>query len=89
MGALIRQVCEKSNRRNPRIRFKQLVGESIAEAWERYHLFVVDLPIAKIEDWDFTQGFYYGLSQDAKEHIDNITGGTFFLLKRLKLYFRR
>jgi hypothetical protein len=61
--------------------FKQLVGESIAEAWEHYHLFVVDLPVAGLEDWDFTQGFYYGLSQEAKEHIDNLVGGTFFLLK--------
>jgi hypothetical protein len=61
--------------------FKQLVGESIAEAWEHYHLFVVDLPLAGMEDWDFTQGFCYGLSQEAKEHIDNLVGGTFFLLK--------
>jgi hypothetical protein len=29
----------------------------------------------------FTQGFYYGLSQEAKEHTENLTGGTFFLLK--------
>jgi hypothetical protein len=34
-----------------------------------------------MEDWDFTQGFYYGLSQEANEHIDNLAGGTFFLLK--------
>jgi hypothetical protein len=34
-----------------------------------------------MEDWDFTQGFYYGLSQEAKEHIDNLARGTFFLLK--------
>jgi hypothetical protein len=61
--------------------FKQLVRESIAEAWERYHLFVVDPPVAGMEDWDFTQGFYYELSQEAKEHIDNFAGGTFFLLK--------
>jgi hypothetical protein len=60
--------------------FMQLVGESIAEAWERYHLFVADLPVARMEIWDFTQGFYYGLSQEAKEHIDNLAGGTFFLL---------
>jgi hypothetical protein len=78
---LIWQVHEKSNRRNPRMSFKQLVGESIAKAWERYHLYVADLPVAEMEDWDFTQGFYYGLSQEAKEHIDNLTGGTFFLLK--------
>jgi hypothetical protein len=50
LGALIRQVHEKSNRRNLRMSFKQLAGESIAEAWERYHLFVVDLPVAGMED---------------------------------------
>jgi hypothetical protein len=61
--------------------FRQLVGESIAETWERYHLFVADLLVVGMEDWDFTQGFYYGLSQEAKEHIDNLVGGTFFFLK--------
>jgi hypothetical protein len=74
-------VHEKSNHRNPRTSFKQLEGESIAEAWERYHLFVVDIPVTEMEDLDFTQGFYYGLSQEAKEQIDNLAGGTFFLLK--------
>jgi hypothetical protein len=39
---------------------------------------VTDLPVAGMEDWDFTQGFYYGLSQEAKEHIDNLAGGTFW-----------
>jgi hypothetical protein len=63
------------------MRFKQLAGESIVEAWECYHLFVADLLVAGMEDWDFTQGFYYGLYQEAKEHIDNLAGGTFFLLK--------
>jgi hypothetical protein len=61
--------------------FNQLTVESIAKAWEHYHLFVADLPVARMEDWDFTQGFYYGLSQEAKEYIDNLDGGTFFLLK--------
>jgi hypothetical protein len=81
LGALIRQVHEKSNHRNLRMSFKQLAGESIAEAWESYHFFVADLPVVGMKDWDFTQGFYYGLSQEAKEHIDNLAGGTFFLLK--------
>jgi hypothetical protein len=81
LGALIRQVHDKSNHRNPRMSFKQLAGESIVEAWERYHLFVADPPVAGMEDWDFSQGFYYGLSQEAKEYIDNFAGGTFFLLK--------
>jgi hypothetical protein len=53
LGVLIRQVHEKSNHRNLRMSFKQLAGESIAEAWESYHLFVVDLPVAEMEDWDF------------------------------------
>jgi hypothetical protein len=39
------------------------------------------LPVARVEDWNFTQGFYYGLSQEAKEHIDNLAWGTLFLLK--------
>jgi hypothetical protein len=81
LGALIRQVHEKSNNKNMRMSFKQLAGESIAKAWERYHLFVLDLPVARMEDWDLTQEFYYGLSQEAKEHIDNLSRGTFFLLK--------
>jgi hypothetical protein len=42
---------------------------------------MADLQVARIEDWFFTQGFYCGLSQEAKEHIDNLAGGTFFLLK--------
>jgi hypothetical protein len=50
LGALIQQVHEKSNHRNLRMSFKQLVSESIAEAWERYHLFVADLPVAGMED---------------------------------------
>jgi hypothetical protein len=61
--------------------FKQLAGESIAKAWGRYHLFVADLSVDGMEDWDFTQGFYSGLSQEAKKHIDNLAGGIFFLLK--------
>jgi hypothetical protein len=42
---------------------------------------MADLPVAGVEDWDFTQGFYCGLSQGAKEHNDNLARGTFFLLK--------
>jgi hypothetical protein len=30
--------------------FKQLAGKSIAKAWERYHLFMADLPVAGMED---------------------------------------
>jgi hypothetical protein len=41
---------------------------------------MTDLPTASMEGWVFTQGFYYGLSQEAKEHIDALVGGTFFML---------
>jgi hypothetical protein len=41
---------------------------------------MTNLSTASMEDWEFTQGFYYGLSQEAKEHIDTLAGGTFFLL---------
>jgi hypothetical protein len=80
MGSLIRQVSKKSNRIDPRMSFKHLVDETFAEAWERYHGLMIDLPTASIKDCEFTQGFYYGLSQEAKEHIDTIAGGTFFML---------
>jgi hypothetical protein len=32
-----------------------------------------------MEDWEFTHGFYCGLSQEAKEHIDTLAAGTFFM----------
>jgi hypothetical protein len=60
--------------------FKQLTDETFAEAWERYHGFMTDLPTTGMEDWEFTQGFYCGLSQEAKEQIDALVGGTFFML---------
>jgi hypothetical protein len=41
---------------------------------------MIDLPPAGMEDWKFTQGFYSGLSQEGKEHIDILAGGTFFML---------
>jgi hypothetical protein len=68
----------------PRMSFKQLASETLTEAWECYHGFMTGLPIASMEDWEFTQGFYYGLSQEAKEHIDALAGGTFFMLNTKK-----
>jgi hypothetical protein len=64
---------------DPRMRFKQLADETLVEAWERYHSFMIDLPTAGMEDEEFTQGFYCGLSQEAKEHIDALAGGIFFM----------
>jgi hypothetical protein len=67
-----------------RMSFKQLADETLIEAWERYHGFMTDLPTVGIEDWEFNQGFYCGLSQEAKEHIDALAGGTFFMLNAEK-----
>jgi hypothetical protein len=80
LGPLIQQVSKKSNRRDSRKSFKQLADENFSEAWERYHDLMTDLPTTGMEDWEFTQGFYYGLSQEAKEHIDTLARGTFFML---------
>jgi hypothetical protein len=62
--------------------FKQRADEAFTEAWKHYHGFMTDLPTASMEDWEFTQGFYYGLSQKAKEHIDALSGGIFFTQHR-------
>jgi hypothetical protein len=61
--------------------FNQLADETFAEACERYHCLMTYLPPTGMENWDFTQGFYYGLSQEAKEHVDNLARGTFFMLQ--------
>jgi hypothetical protein len=59
---LIRQVWKKSNQRDPRMNFNQLADETFAEAWERYYGLMTDLPTVGMEDWEFAQGFYCGLS---------------------------
>jgi hypothetical protein len=43
--------------------FKQLVDETLTEAWECYPGFMIDLLTASMEDCKFNQGFYCGLSQ--------------------------
>jgi hypothetical protein len=64
--------------------FKQLADETLTEAWERYHGFMTDLPTAGMEDWEFNPGFYCGLSQKAKEHLDALARGTFVMLNAEK-----
>jgi hypothetical protein len=66
---LIRQVNKKSNRRDLRMNFNQLMDKTFAEAWEHYHGLMTDLPTTGMEDWEFTQEFYCVLSKEAKEHI--------------------
>jgi hypothetical protein len=80
LGSLIRQVSKKSNRRDPRMSFMPLADETFAKSWEHYHGLMIGLPTTGIKDWEFTQGFYCGLSQEPKEHIDTLARGTFFML---------
>jgi hypothetical protein len=80
LGFLIQQVSKKSKRSDPRMSFKQLADETFAKAWGRYHGLMTDLPTVSMEDWEYTQGFYCGLSQEAKEQIDTLARGTFFML---------
>jgi hypothetical protein len=60
--------------------FNQLVNKTFIKAWEHYHGLMTDLLTTGMKDSEFTQGFYYGLSQEGKKHIDILTGGTFFKL---------
>jgi hypothetical protein len=62
----------------------------LAKAWGRYHGFMTDLATAGMEDWEYTQGFYYRLSQEAKENIDALAGGTSLMLniKKCELFLR-
>jgi hypothetical protein len=50
--------------------FQQLTDETFTEAWERYHGLKIDLPTIRMEDWEFTEGFYCGLSEEAKDHTE-------------------
>jgi hypothetical protein len=90
LGFLIRQVSKKGHRGDLRMCFEQLADETFTEAWERYHGSMIDLPTVGVKDWEFTSGFYYGLSQEDKEHIDALFGGTFFMLntKEVRALFR-
>jgi hypothetical protein len=44
-----------------------------------------------MEDWEFNQGFYCGLSQEANEHIDALARRTFFMLnvKKVRALFEK
>jgi hypothetical protein len=91
LGFLIRQVSKKGHRGDLRMCFEQLADETFTEAWERYHGSMIDLPTVGVKDWEFTSGFYYGLSQEDKEHIDALFGGTFFMLntKEVRALFEK
>jgi hypothetical protein len=69
---------------DPRMTFKNVANETLTEVWEHSQGFMMDLPTTGMEDWEFTQGFYCVLSQEAKEHIDALAGGIFFMVNAEK-----
>jgi hypothetical protein len=61
-------------------RFQQLTDETIAEAWERLQDYISACPHHSIEEWFIIQSIYHGFIRSAREHIDAISGGSFFAL---------
>jgi hypothetical protein len=45
---------------------------------------MTDFLTVGMEDWEFNHGFYCGLSQEYKEHIDALAGGNFIMLNAEK-----
>jgi hypothetical protein len=60
--------------------FKQLMDETIAEAWERLQDYIFTCPHHGMEEWFIIQSIYHGLIRFTKEHIDVPAGGSFFFL---------
>jgi hypothetical protein len=48
-----RFISTRLNRMDPRMTFKQLADETLADAWERYHGFMTDLSTVGMDDWEF------------------------------------
>jgi hypothetical protein len=56
------------------------MDETIAEAWERLQDYIYACPHHKMEELFIIQSFYHGSICSAREHIDAIAGGSFFVL---------
>jgi hypothetical protein len=66
--------------RNKISRFQQLMGETVAEAWERLQDYISASPHHGTEEWFIIRSFYHGLIRSTWEHIDVAVGGPFFAL---------
>ena len=60
--------------------FRQLEGENLAEAWERFHELLRRCPHHRLTRWMQVHTFYNGLSDSTRIVIDASTGGA--LLKK-------
>jgi hypothetical protein len=66
--------------RNKISTFEQLTDETITEAWERLQDYIYACLHHSMEEWFIIQTFYHGLIHTAREHIDDVVGGSFFAL---------
>ena len=55
--------------------FRQLEGENLAEAWERFHELLRRCPHHRLTRWMQVHTFYNGLRDATKTMIDALAGG--------------
>ncbi|XP_019170977.1 PREDICTED: uncharacterized protein LOC109166481 [Ipomoea nil] len=72
----------KTQKMRPGIQnFKQIVGESLAESWERFKELRRQCPHHGIQSWDFMMAFYEGLLDNSKILVDASSEGSFTVLE--------
>jgi len=57
--------------------FRQKAKETIPEAWEHLQEYIWECPHHEIKEWLLIQGFYHGLTLDARSHLDAAARGSF------------
>ena len=57
--------------------FRQKAKETIPEAWEHLQEYIWECPHHGIKEWLLIQGFYHGLTPDARSHLDAAARGSF------------
>ena len=60
--------------------FRQKAEETIPKAWERLQEYIRECPHHGIKEWLLIQGFYHGLTLDARSHLDDAARGSFTYL---------
>ena len=55
--------------------FKQMEGENLVEAWERFHKLLRRCPHHRLTRWMQVHMFYNGLSDSTRTFIDASVGG--------------
>lgn len=56
--------------------FFQKIGESFAQAWERFSRLLMSVPNHGFKDYSIVQYFYNGLTDNTKQMIDSSVGGS-------------